>query len=228
MAEARRTADPSLSLSMDINYTDVWTDTSGGATAGTDIAYLYNPGAYSPPLIGETPVAGQPVTDGCIATWSPFCRSIINYEEHIQPIWEVDRGADTCTSCHNDEDDMGNPQVPAGTFQLDLTSTAATDYVKSYEDLAVGDVKLTLDGGMLVVDQQPTGEVDPVTGDPILAPVPIGPVISPGSATNSNNFFSVFAPGASHDGRLNQNELKLISEWIDLGAQYYNDPAKVP
>jgi hypothetical protein len=41
-------------------------------------------------------------------------------------------------------------------------------------------------------------------------------------------FFSLFAPGGSHAGRLNPAELKLVAEWVDVGAQYFNDPFVAP
>jgi hypothetical protein len=41
-------------------------------------------------------------------------------------------------------------------------------------------------------------------------------------------FFTKFAPGGSHAGRLTSAELRLVSEWLDIGAQYFNDPFAVP
>ena len=34
--------------------------------------------------------------------------------------------------------------------------------------------------------------------------------------------------GGTHAGRLSPDELRLISEWLDIGAQYYNNPFDVP
>ena len=31
-----------------------------------------------------------------------------------------------------------------------------------------------------------------------------------------------------HEGWLTAAELKLVSEWLDLGAQYFNDPFAAP
>jgi hypothetical protein len=42
------------------------------------------------------------------------------------------------------------------------------------------------------------------------------------------DFFSKFAPGGSHAGWLSPAELRLVSEWLDIGAQYFNDPFAVP
>ena len=41
-------------------------------------------------------------------------------------------------------------------------------------------------------------------------------------------FFSRFNAGGSHAGWLTPAELKLVSEWLDIGAQYFNDPFAVP
>ena len=34
--------------------------------------------------------------------------------------------------------------------------------------------------------------------------------------------------GGSHAGYLSLAELRLIAEWLDIGAQYYNDPFAAP
>ncbi len=50
----------------------------------------------------------------------------------------------------------------------------------------------------------------------------------------SNRFFSHFDggdvhfDGGSHDGYLSDAEKRLIAEWLDVGAQYYNNPFDVP
>jgi hypothetical protein len=49
-----------------------------------------------------------------------------------------------------------------------------------------------------------------------------------GRAEDSVRFFTLFAPGGTHAGRLTAAELKLVSEWLDLGAQYFNDPFAAP
>jgi hypothetical protein len=49
-----------------------------------------------------------------------------------------------------------------------------------------------------------------------------------------SGFFSCFdagaggCPGRSHVGQLSGAELKLLAEWLDIGAQYYNNPFDVP
>ncbi|WNO08953.1 hypothetical protein [Teredinibacter sp. KSP-S5-2] len=64
---------------------------------------------------------------------------------------------------------------------------------------------------------------------PILVDVPAPPqVLSPNGANASQRFFALFDTFGSHEGYLNPAELKLISEWLDVGGQYYNNPFAAP
>ena len=65
-------------------------------------------------------------------------------------------------------------------------------------------------------------------GDPVFAPVGVNPPMNTAGALASGNFFNRFAAGGSHEGRLTPAELRLLSEWVDIGAQYYNDPFLAP
>ncbi len=79
-----------------------------------------------------------------------------------------------------------------------------------------------------------SGTVDAM-GNPILVPqqVPEPQRIAPTSARGSTRFFcnngngnpcvERFGPSGSHAGYLTPGELRLISEWVDIGAQYYNN-----
>ena len=83
--------------------------------------------------------------------------------------------------------------------------------------------------GSLVV-----GPIDPATGLPTMVPVSLGASVVAGSANASSmNFFRLFDgtyhdPVVDHTGYLTPAELRLISEWLDMGAQYYNDPFVAP
>jgi hypothetical protein len=65
-------------------------------------------------------------------------------------------------------------------------------------------------------------------GQPVFSTVPVRPSMSAGGARASVAFFSKFAAGGSHAGWLSPAELRLVSEWLDIGAQYFNDPFAVP
>ena len=55
--------------------------------------------------------------------------------------------------------------------------------------------------------------------------------MSPAGANNSDTFFGRFDPasGNAHATYLiTPAELKLLAEWLDIGAQYYNNPFDAP
>jgi len=79
------------------------------------------------------------------------------------------------------------------------------------------------------------GPPDPVTGLPttIMVPVSLAPPMTAGSASGSVKFLRMFDgtytdPVLNHTGYLTTAELRLIAEWLDIGAQYYNDPFVAP
>jgi hypothetical protein len=114
--------------------------------------------------------------------------------------------------------------------QLDLTdgpSDQQVDHFKSYRELLFGDNAQEVAGGILQ-DIMVDGPIDPNTGLPTQVPVPVGPSMSTAGAIASTGFAAVFAPGGTHDGRLDPAELRLVYEWLDIGAQYWNDPFAVP
>jgi len=162
---------------------------------------------------------------------------VIHYETHLHPLWSLPRqrfGADgqlvadnTCTGCHSTRDQAGAQRVPAG--QLDL-SDGASDQVSTqfmaYRELLATDNEQELVDGALQDRLVQTG-VD-AQGRPVFSPVPVPASMSPVGALASGTFFSKFVTGGSHAGWLSAAELRLISEWLDIGAQYFNDPFAVP
>jgi hypothetical protein len=235
--------------SVDISYTDVWTDPATGIPeVGFDYSYR-----------DLDPTVTPPVDPGCADNWTALCRITINYAEHIHPIWAVDRQVfdenddtllvrdNTCTVCHNVVDAMGVQMVPAA--QLDLSdgpSADEPDHLKSYRELLFNDNRQVVDENGIVIDelvQATDGNGNPlflldaegelvldIDGNPIPILVNIGvqPSLNVGGANFSPAFFNRFTVSGSHDGRLSAAELKLISEWIDIGGQYYNNPFDVP
>ena len=63
---------------------------------------------------------------------------------------------------------------------------------------------------------------------PTQVTVPVPGSMTAGSARASSRFVGRFAAGGSHAGYLSAAELRLLSEWLDIGAQYYNDPFAAP
>jgi hypothetical protein len=201
--------------SVDVVYTDEWTEpATAGRPADAPLSYTYTGamGLTTPP----------PTTPGCIAAWSSTCRIIINYVQYIHPLWYVDRAANSCTNCHNTRDAAAALQVPAG--QLDLTDGDSNDqplHKNAYRELLFSDNQQEVTMGAL--QDTVVTSVDPVTGATTTSNVTVSPSLAAGNARGSR-FFSRFAPGGSHAGRLTPAELRLVSEWVDIGAQYFNNP----
>jgi len=214
MAQARMrvscTTDPCLQMMPSVNvlYTDVWTDPAQ-ATPGAPINYRYDDATQF-----MTPF---PTSAVCVTTWAADCRIVINYPKHLQALWDLPRPATVggalvdhaCSQagCHNPKNAAGAAQTPAG--DLDLTSSASNDVpqeLTSYRQLLF-----------------PHNTV--IMG----APGPsVGPYLNAGSANGalSAQFLNRFATGSgsTHAGWLSPAELRLVSEWLDIGAQYFNNP----
>jgi hypothetical protein len=150
--------------------------------------------------------------------------------------------------CHTSVAADESSRVPD--VQLDLTdgpSVDEPDHLKSYRELLFNDNELELFEGSLIDRLVETGQFrtvpvldengDPVLDDngdpltveePILAAVRVTPSMSVNGALSSNRFLSIFETGGSHEDYLTRAELKLLAEWLDSGAQYFNDPFKAP
>lgn len=149
-----------------------------------------------------------------------------------------------CSGCHTRTDANVEPavqQIPPG--QLELINAPATGgQMTSYRELLFGDVELELVDGSLTPRQIETGrcQVD-IDGNeirdengictaPVLTTVAVRASMSGGGARASARFFNRFAQfdalndTVDHRGWLNPSELKLLSEWLDLGGRYYNNP----
>lgn len=233
--------------SMDVLFTDVWTDTSVRA-ADPDIAFRYADLSTAQPMSDST----------CDTTWHSLCRSIIHYEQHIHPLWSLPRlvldgmgnviDDHTCTSCHT-SDNAGVAAVPDA--QLDLTDGAAQDepehFAAYHELLYPDDVQEVNSDGLLVdllvpatdtngnqlyeldADGNPVLDTDgnPIPLPDVTVPVAGGPAMVAGSAA-AGRFLGKFDAGGTHQGYLSDAEKRLIAEWLDIGAQYYNDPFLAP
>jgi hypothetical protein len=240
MAEADAMVNGLAQLSAEIKYDDIWSNPSI-STVNPSIEYTHK--------LLETKI---PTGSECFENWTAYCRLQINYVEHIQPLWDLTRQTfdvdtaelitdNTCTQCHSLYDNDNLAQLPAG--QLDLSSTNSTDesaHLTSYRELLFNDVEQEIIDGILVdkrieqldvngnvvyqLDAQ--GELILDSEDnpiPVLTTIPIPAVLSTNGAFASDQFLQKFRVG-SHQGRLSVHELKLISEWLDIGGQFYNTP----
>ncbi len=204
MAETRTRLDPQvMDLATDMVFQDVWTDpVQAGRAPDPDLVLDYSG------LVTLAPINGQ-----------------IDYPFHIAPLWTRDRGADTCVGCHNSN--IINDPVSVG---LDLrTVYSGTGRLLSYDELMIGDPI-----------------IDPATGQPLLL-VNNGqvqfqrraPLVATGDSRQSSRTSHLIEKmyeqelraskdlvpvTVDHSNMMNASERRLMAEWIDVGAQYYNSP----
>lgn len=160
---------------------------------------------------------------------------------------------DQCTDCHSRGSDIfgdlapGTPSDGTVRTQLDLTNQPSTDepdHFTSYRYLFAApraaeyndqgelvDKPLRDENGDEICALNPDGSEDrnPITHECNSVQYDtVDPVMSGGGARASADFFAPFRDGGRHEGWLSPAELKLLSEWLDIGGQYYNDPFAAP
>jgi hypothetical protein len=211
-------------ISADVIFKDAWGDGNTNPTGpNAPISYTY--GALMTAL---------PIVAACQSVWSGFCLSIINYPTIIDPLWSVVRGstsvnplgANTCTNCHTATrtsvvGGVSVPVAPDGNLQLDADpAQSATAQLRAYTQLVDTHDVLSVNSTNQLVDSGTS-----VPGS-----------IIPGTANGSCFFQTVTGAkmGCSvtgtvnHAGFMTAAELRLLSEWVDIGAQYYNNPFDAP
>jgi Hydrazine synthase alpha subunit middle domain len=211
MASTRTKVDPTaLNLLSDMLFTDLWADTTqAGITARQAIALRYT---------GNANAADD------LATPAPV-NGTINYPDHIQPIWSRDRGANTCTGCHADA------------TKLDLRATlSGTGRLTSYQELLLGDPVLDGNGqpvtrivdGVREVVRGPAlvetmaGGAEGLTRSSRLGEILFGETLKASAQARTAH---PNPPGTApnHATLLNAAEKRLVTEWMDLGGQYFNN-----
>lgn len=239
----------SLEPSMNVIYRDVWSANpldANGNPLNPDIDYLYTD--------LTTPA---PTSLACQSDWQWNCRSVINYETVIHPLWSqprivmVDDDNDpltpdvplldangnpvnnNCLNCHTPIDPAnGAVRVPAGQLELqDGLSPDEPDHFNAYRELLVTDIFQILDNGALVDATRVVGQ--DADGNDILEPIPQPAPASIAGARASSDFFERFNNPNNpsyviHGNILSKAEQRLIAEWLDVGAQYYNNPFDAP
>ena len=134
--------------SVDLIYNDEWT-TPVSARAES-FAYRYND--LDPSQTPDTIAAPTPSSCRDPASWNANCRVVINYEYHIQPLWERERDdmtvtdpelalpmtANTCVACHSPADAEGNLQVPKAQLELTRNKVNVNTQMRAYLQLLNG------------------------------------------------------------------------------------------
>lgn len=207
-------------LSVNVAFTDPW---FGGGVGNESFTYSYD----DPSLAGiPIPTPLQCAVNG--GDGGDDCRIVLNYPTTppmnatiqvpgtIEAVWTKPRvamggGDGTCSDCHN--------ASTATTGYLDLAPGASANNANqenSYQQLTTPFSVTT---------------VDPVTGLPVTTQVR-GAEFASGNAAGSHLFQVFTNPAdpayATHNGLLSPAEIRLLSEWVDIGAQYFNNPFNAP
>jgi len=193
-----------------------------------------------------------PTTSACMSNWSSGCRITIHYEDHIHPLWSKERTLDAdgdgipdldgmgriidhrCDSCHAPVDALGAAAVPAGNLDLsDAASDVQPEQKRAYRELLFADRAQYVNAMGLLDDICEQSQIDPDTGVEVCAAFRNVPAsMSAAGARASVRFFDTLEGRSvgtiDHSDFMSPSELRLLSEWLDIGAQYYNDPFAVP
>jgi hypothetical protein len=225
---------PSLNPSADVVYDEIWKQ----APMLTD-SFAYSHLQLSSP---------RPTNASCYPVWQATCRITLHYAAagtrpgHIHPLWSVPRPAagvtddmgnitfpDTCTACHTRVNPVDmTPMLPWASLELtDEISDEDPLQLRAYRQLLFSRPELELVNGAVQPRQIPLvdGNGDPVrddNGNPLSTTPRLPASMAAGNARGSR-FFAVMN-NPTHAGMLSPAELRLLSEWLDIGAQYYNDP----
>jgi hypothetical protein len=214
MASTHTRLDPTaLNLVNDLTYSDYWADTTKPGVTGRPAMALKYTGNASAADDLATPV---PVN------------GIINYPTHVAPLWARNRGANTCTGCHSDPD------------KLDLSATiGGAGRMTSYQQLMLGAPQIDpvtglpqtrVEEGVLVIVRGPAlvdtaaseGEALGLARKSRLLEIMTGrSLMSSADAQAAHPNPPATAP--DHSKMLNAAEIRVLSEFMDLGGKYFND-----
>ena len=188
-----QTDDLIRKLSVDLDFTDEWM----ASLSYSERNDKNRDWRYNSLVEGATPdLIPAPTASGCrteipdVNPWNANCRIVINYEYHIQPLWErtrdvmtvtnpdtmTDMTSDSCVSCHSQSfDDMGTTviRVPPAQLELDNFKLQVNSRMRSYTELLNNDnqQQLNEDTGLLedILVPDPGGACNlDGNGDPIV------------------------------------------------------------
>jgi hypothetical protein len=221
------TADPSYSnLKGDPSYTDFWTPIFNTKN-GTSLT------PQAPISITYSGLSASPVKPAsCATTWTAGCSIVINFPDHIQPILDA-----KCASCHS------GLAAAAG---LDLSNTLSGEFgrTEGYQSLMVGPPLLDANGKPIITVNEDgefmiAREVPPVApgaarGSRLIERLFEQSLKADVSAGTKRAFCRAGGGGCVNGGvyqdhtaiasPLTVAEKRIITEWIDIGGTYFNDP----
>ena len=149
---------------------------------------------------------------------------------------------------------LGRGRSSQGRDGANAPSTEEPEHYVSYRELVLDNREQVIADDDSIVGRERICTVFDEAGNTSMVnePVLLGSVASAGSANASTRFFNCFEGGAcgapqapplpgncvegegmvvpstrntvNHVGLLSEAELHLVSEWLDIGAQYFNNP----
>ena len=242
----------SLEPSMNVIYRDVWSANpldGNGDPINPDIDYLYTDLTTTAP----TSLACQAdwqwncrsvihYIDHIHPLWGePRVETFDNDNDPVTPEIPVLDGNgnpidNRCTGCHMfpyiDPVDGVTILPPAGQLELtDGLSNDEPDHLHAYRELLVTDNLQFVDAAGVLTDV--TEIVQDADGNDVSVTFPQPAPASVAGARASSDFFDRFnnpnhPSYPIHGNILSKAEQRLIAEWLDVGAQYYNNPFDAP
>jgi len=209
-------------------YTDYWTPLAN-AQNGTSIP------PQAPISITYAGLAASPVKGpaSCATTWSAKdCAIVINFPDHIQPILTA-----KCATCHS------GVAAAAG---LDLSGTMSGEFGRTlgYQSLMVGNplldangepiITVNEDGEFMIAREAPPVTPSSARGSRLIERLFEQPLMAGAGSTSQRAFCRAGGAPCFNGGTyqnhtaipspLNASEKRIITEWIDIGGTYFNDP----
>jgi hypothetical protein len=224
MAETRAAGDATYSnLAGSPTYTDYWTPVLKPLlTPEASFSITYAGLSTSP-----SPIKGPA---SCATSWSAKdCAIVINFPDHIQPILTA-----KCASCHS------GIAAAAG---LDLSNTMSGEFARTmgYQSLMVGNplldangepiITVNEDGEFMIAREVPPATPGSARGSRLIERLWEQRLLAGASSTSQRAFCRAGGAGCvnaatyqDHSAILNASEKRIITEWIDIGGTYFNDP----
>jgi hypothetical protein len=242
--------------SVDVAGPDYWSMTPGAPVdmcyRSGPSSVLANPADPTERFVCSTGLTTPlPTAASCTSNWTSLCRITIHYEQHIAPLWTAERLIDldgdsmpdtdglgntyrACVDCHSPRNLAGETQVPKGDLDLrNEPSDVQPDHLISYRQLLFARRGQKLNDMGQLEDECIRTEIDPVTMVEVCVAYRNVPAsMSAQGALASSRFFNTLEGNTvgtvDHSDFMSPSELRLIAEWLDIGAQYYNDPFAAP
>jgi len=168
-----------------------------------------------------------------VTTWTKDCAIVINFPDHIQPILT----AKCSNACHTG-------LTPAAGLDLSATLSGEFGRTEGYQALMVGPplldangkpiITINEDGEFMIARETPPVAPGSARGSRLIERIFEQSLKADASAGSKRAFCRTGGTGCVNGGLyqdhtaipspLNASEKRIITEWIDIGGTYFNDP----